>query len=71
MVAGVVFTICVVWVVVWALVGTCSLAVWDEYSVGCSFLSLFLGGILWVFFRAYKRWTLMLGLDSREAVEHQ
>jgi hypothetical protein len=41
---------CVAWVVVWAVVRTCSSATWDEPSARGSFLSLFLGGILWVFF---------------------
>jgi hypothetical protein len=40
---------CVAWVVVWEVVGTCSSAAWDGPSVGGSFLSLFLGGILWAF----------------------
>jgi hypothetical protein len=31
------------------VVGTCSPAAWDETSAGDSFLSLFLGGILWMF----------------------
>jgi hypothetical protein len=56
---------CVTWVVVWAVVGTCSSTAWDEPSGGSSFLSQFLGGILWVFFQAHKRWASMLGLDCR------
>jgi hypothetical protein len=52
-------------------VDNCSPAAWDESSVGSSFLSLFLGGILWVFFRAHKLWTPMLSLESQEANEHQ
>jgi hypothetical protein len=56
---------------IWAVVRTCSSAVWDEPSVGGSFPTLFLGGILWVFFRAHKWWVPMLGLDNHEAVEHQ
>jgi hypothetical protein len=62
---------CMVWVVVWTVVGTCSSAAWDEPSAGSSFLSLFFGGIMWVFTRAHKWWAPMLGLDGREAVEHQ
>jgi hypothetical protein len=54
---------CVTWVVVWAVVGTCSSTAWDEPSAGSSFLGLFLGGILWVFFQAHKWWAPMLGPD--------
>jgi hypothetical protein len=56
---------------VWEVVRTCSSAAWDEPSVRGSFLTLFLGGILWVLFSAHKRWAPMLGLVGREAVEHQ
>jgi hypothetical protein len=56
---------CVAWVVVWAVVGTCSSSTWDEPSVGSSFPDLFLGGILWVFFRAHKWWASLLGLNGR------
>jgi hypothetical protein len=62
---------CMAWVVLWTVVGTCSLAAWDEPSVGGSFSSLFFGGITWVFFRTHKQWVPMLGLDGREAIEHQ
>jgi hypothetical protein len=52
-------------------VGTYSPTAWDEPSVGSSFLSLFLGGILQMFFRPHKQWVPMLGLESQEANEHQ
>jgi hypothetical protein len=52
-------------------VGTCSLVAWDEPSTRGSFSSLFLGGILWVLFRAHKWWATMLDLDDHEAIEHQ
>jgi hypothetical protein len=51
---------CVTWMVVWAVVGACSSIAWDEPSVGSSFPGLFLGGILWVFFEAHKRWAPMM-----------
>jgi hypothetical protein len=60
-----------VWVVVSVVVGTCSLAAWDEPLAGSSFPSLFLGVILWVFFRAHTRWVPILGLESHGAIEHQ
>jgi ABC-type dipeptide/oligopeptide/nickel transport system permease component len=53
------------------VVGTCSLAAWDEPSARSSFPSLFLGVILWVFFRAHTRWVPILGLESHGAIEHQ
>jgi ABC-type dipeptide/oligopeptide/nickel transport system permease component len=53
------------------VVGTCSLAAWDEPLAGSSFPSLFLGVILWVFFRAHTRWVPILGLESHGAIEHQ
>jgi hypothetical protein len=54
---------CVTWVVVWTVVGTCSSTAWDEPSAESSFLGLLLRSILWVFFQAHKWWASMLGLD--------
>jgi hypothetical protein len=51
---------CVVWVV-----GTCSSTAWDEPSARSSFPIFFLGGILWVFSRAHKRWAPILGFSSQ------
>jgi hypothetical protein len=53
------------------MVGSWSPAAWDVPSVGSLFPSLILGGIPWVFFRVHMRRASMLGLDSREPVEHQ
>jgi hypothetical protein len=36
----------------------------DEPPTRSSFLSLFLGGISWVFSRAHKRWMTMLGSNA-------
>jgi hypothetical protein len=47
------------------VMGACSLTAWDEPSAESYFSDLLLGGILWMFLQAHKRWASMLGLDCQ------